>query len=335
MQNYHKKYLFLTILCCLLLFVWIAATVLLTGGREISDFTARDGVVFGIFCVTELATLFLTFLFARKTRKIPLPEAEPAPVDKVQRRRGILLYLSALALGFLSWFLGLRFGSALSLSLLRGGFWSCVIAAVGFFGLSILLDVLINRRLSQRSLADMSKYIDSHREKDCDHAQRKLRLLKRIRVFTGLYTLCLTILALALGFFGGALTTNSTDFQTLIVFLSAFVYLSVLSRIHFPEPCPKPEDDPLLARHEDYPVLYCIARKAAESQGWQGDILIRFHPECNAGIQLQRNTCRIHLGVLLLDLLTEENCWQSFAMNFPILPGSRPWISPRSAIIPG
>ena len=50
MHNYHKKYLILTILCGLLLFVWIGATVLLTGGREISDFTRQDRVIFTVFC---------------------------------------------------------------------------------------------------------------------------------------------------------------------------------------------------------------------------------------------------------------------------------------------
>lgn len=316
MQNYHKKYLLLTILFAFLMFVWVIVAVSLTGGREISDFTEQDRLFFTVFGAVELLNLFLLFLFAKKARKTPLPEAEPFPVDKVQRRRGVLLFISALMLGFGSWFLGLRFGRELSPSLLRGGFWSFVALTVVIFGLSLGLDILFNRRLSKRSLADMSKYIDSHREAGLDHGQRKLLHIKRIRVFTKLYTLFLTLLALALGFFGGALTAGSTDFQTLIVFLSAFVYLSVLSRIHFPQSLPKPEDDPFLANREDYPVLYSIARKAAESQGWQGDIQILLHPECNAGIQLQRNTCRIHLGVLLLDLLTEEELLSVFCHEF-------------------
>ena len=316
MQNYHKKYPFLTILFAFLMFVWVIAAVLFTGGKDISDFTEQDRLFFTVFVAIELLNLFLLFLFAKKARKTPLPEAESFPADKKQRRRGILLFISALVLGFGSWFLGLRFGREFSPSLLRGGFGSCVALAVVVFGLSIGLDILFNRKLSKRSLADMSKYIDSHREAGLDHGQRKLLHLKRIRVFTKLYTLFLGILALALGFFGGALTAGGTDFQTLIVFLSAFVYLSVLSRNHFPQSLPKPEDDPFLASQEDYPVLYGIARKATESQGWQGDIQILFHPECNAGIQLQRNTCRIHLGVLLLDLLTEEELLSVFCHEF-------------------
>lgn len=316
MQNDHKKYLFLTILCGFLMFAWIGAAVFMTGGREIADFSEQDGLIFSIFIVAELVNLFLLFLFAKKARTAPLPETGPVPVNKVQRRRGILLFISALVLGFASWFLGLRFGRNLPVHLLRAGFWSCAALTVVIFGLSIGIDILFNRRLSKRSLADMSKYIDSHREGGLDHGQQKLLLLKRIRFFTKLYTACLALLALVIGFFGGALTADNTSCQTLICFASGFVYLSALSRIHFPEVTPKPEEDTLLANREDYPILYGIARKAAESQGWQGEIQILFHPECNAGIQLQRNTCRIHLGVLLLDLLTEEELLSVFCHEF-------------------
>ena len=105
MQNYHKKYLLLTILFAFLMFVWVIVAVSLTGGREISDFTEQDRQFFAVFGAVELLNLFLLFLFAKKARKTPLPEVEPFPVDKVQRRRGILLFISALMLAaFVEWF---------------------------------------------------------------------------------------------------------------------------------------------------------------------------------------------------------------------------------------
>ena len=68
MQNYHKKYLFLTILFAFLMFVWVIAAVLFTGGKDISDFTEQDRLFFILFAAAELLNLFLLFLFGKKAR---------------------------------------------------------------------------------------------------------------------------------------------------------------------------------------------------------------------------------------------------------------------------
>ena len=69
MQNYHKKYLLLTILCGFLMFAWVVAAVLLTDGKELSDFTEQDRLFFTVFAAAELLNLFLLFFFGKKARK--------------------------------------------------------------------------------------------------------------------------------------------------------------------------------------------------------------------------------------------------------------------------
>ena len=63
----HKRYRFtmiLTFLFCALMFVEIGITVLLTGARDIPEFTSRDYIIFYLFIATELITVVVTFTFA-------------------------------------------------------------------------------------------------------------------------------------------------------------------------------------------------------------------------------------------------------------------------------
>ena len=63
MNKENKKYLIPTLVAVVLMFVWIFVTVALTGGREISDFTDTDKMIFVGFLVVELLTVTAIIFF--------------------------------------------------------------------------------------------------------------------------------------------------------------------------------------------------------------------------------------------------------------------------------
>lgn len=56
-----------------LLFINIFITVLLTGGRELNEFSKADTIIAIIMCVAELAVFVITFYFADKAGKMLVP----------------------------------------------------------------------------------------------------------------------------------------------------------------------------------------------------------------------------------------------------------------------
>ena len=70
MNRENRKYFIPTIIATALMFVWIFVTVALTGGREISDFTDIDKMIFVGFLVVELLTVASIIFFIVKAQKL-------------------------------------------------------------------------------------------------------------------------------------------------------------------------------------------------------------------------------------------------------------------------
>ncbi len=69
----RKKTVFLVFLMLGLSFVWIFATIFLTGARDIPEFSKTDWIIFSVMWVLEIPTIVAMFVFALSTRKINLP----------------------------------------------------------------------------------------------------------------------------------------------------------------------------------------------------------------------------------------------------------------------
>ncbi|MBQ5837220.1 MAG: hypothetical protein IIW39_00980 [Clostridia bacterium] len=66
----------------------------------------------------------------------------------------------------------------------------------------------------------------------------------------------------------------------------------------------------------DYPLIYAVADKAAKTVGVYGEIRIVFINDCNAAIGRIKNVISLQLGVVLLDVLTEDELYQVLLHEF-------------------
>jgi len=320
--NKSKKYVVAMIISILLMFLWILLTVHLTDGRDIAEFTDADRQIFTGFCIVEAITVILMLLFAKKVVKIrrengelPTPVA-PTRLEKILRRRGVLLLSAAIVLGFATSILGLACGYLLPFKSYRAVFWICAPIPVALGAASVLLRYLYFNQLEKKSVAETQTFLLSHREQAVATAAEKLRLLANLRKLTHGYAFLIALLAFVSGVCGGAMTIGNTSVQTLIMWWSAFLYLCALTRLQLPTPAALLEDDPGIAREEEYPQLYAIAKASAQSQGWDGKILIRLQDDCNAGVRKFGDSCCIYMGVILLNILTKEEMQAVFCHEF-------------------
>lgn len=315
----QMKSLLPVLVCIVLMFVWIFVAVALTGGREIADFTPADYKFFVGFLAAEAVTVVIMFMFAVKAGKVNKPVSESVPptrLEKILRRRGVLLLVCAGALGFATFLLGLIAENLSSRNTAAWFFWICAILPVLLAALSVALQTSYFRRLEKKTVAQMQDFVLSHREQAEETARLKLRQLGFIRRLTACLAVFFAVLGVGCGFWGGILTGSNTTFHVPVIFWSALLYLCALTRLRLPTPVALIEDDPYRASEEDYPVIYAIARASAKSQGWEGKIAIRFTDECNAGVRKEGDTCRLYLGVTLLNLLTEEELQAVFCHEF-------------------
>ena len=69
-------------------------------------------------------------------------------------------------------------------------------------------------------------------------------------------------------------------------------------------------------KRSDYPLIYSIAYKAAKTVGVNGEIKIVFINACNAAIARIKNVISLQLGVVLLNVLTEDELYQVLLHEF-------------------
>jgi hypothetical protein len=300
----------------------IPLTVFLTGGRDISDFTQTDKLVFGVFLALELCVVTAMLLLANKLGKANLaarPELAPpklSPTERIIRRRSILLQVLAGVLALLACFLGAVAGKALGEPLRARGMTLslCVLAAVPLLG---LLSWLIGRgraeRLRRMNVEQLQSWIQSHREQAESVAESKLRLLGRLRRASGAYAVLITLLGLAGAFFAGA--ALRTDLA-LPVLLAAMITDLGVTRFRFPTPQTVLQESGSLLDEEDFPTIYALSRKAARAYGRKAPLRIALTADCNAGIGWVNQTDLLRLGATLLSLFSEEELYTVLLHEF-------------------
>ena len=128
-------------------------------------------------------------------------------------------------------------------------------------------------------------------------------LLKGILLENPVFVL---ILAMAVAILGGILIIPwGSSFYALCLFYSMFLFASVYARIHRRKQIPLSEDTVTLSK-TDYPLLYDLARKAADRVGSTDEILIIPTWNCSASILKDRDRTLLQLGVILMHSLSEE-----------------------------
>ncbi len=323
MTDKSKKYL-IGLLCAIVaMFLWIFVAVGLTGGREVEDFTDSDKIIMTVFAVVEIATVIVTLLFAillgNEQGKIFRHQVHTAEInrDKNTQRRGTILLVLAFAAAFGAMIGGIVLSKELSAQLqnLSGWLLGIIIAVASAV---LLLNIVLKKwyvgRFEKRQVSQVQQFIYSHRDSAEQTAVRKLSLLKMWRRLTGVYALLLGVLGLCVALCGGILYNSGSAVP--LCFVAFLLIMCTFSRIHFPVSQNIFDKDKTYVSEEQYPHLYAVAKKAAQTMGCDGRIRVALLSNCNAGIAKVGQTYSVQMGVILLSTFSEEEVYSVLLHEF-------------------
>lgn len=223
-------------------------------------------------------------------------------------------------LSFVSAVLASLIGVVVSESVLQNKVWLLTLTIIFLLPLLLLVFNVSSQRhfvkkMSSLKVADINTFLNSHRNDAEKTAKEKFRELQRIRRFTALYTVLIALTGIASAVFGGVLAKSEFIPYIIFILYSAMLFCSVYSRIHKKTPLAVDEDVVTISQN-DYPVIYSLASKAAKSVGYEKEILIIPEWDCSASILCDNKRAYLTIGVVLLDILTEEELYAILLHEF-------------------
>lgn len=296
------------VVCPTLFFVWLLIAVLLFDPGD--ELTAKDTKVLICLGVAEAITLTAAFFLSRKVKKDEVPETVPvkSAYEKLSEKRGTFLMIAAFVIAFVfligGLFLGIRaaqYHSVYVICLVCCCALPVILGVVGYF-----IKKRYEAKLYNMRIAEIRQYMLSHRAMAAETAAQKLRLLKKLRLASDIYAVFLALLGAGIAVCGGALLS---DWAVAVIAVSAMPILACLARIRFPLGKEFFADDESCVDAADYPELYRLAEKARATLGCEGEVRISFDPECNAGISKVGNVYWVRLGVVLLNIMSEDELY--------------------------
>ena len=328
MTHKTKKHLVGFLCAIVAMFLWIFVAVVLTGGREVEDFTDNDKILMTVFMVVEIATVLVVFLFVvllgKERGKNFQQQVQMAQtnLDKNTQKHRIALLVLAFALALGTMIGGIVLKKALSAQQQNFCGWligiSIAVAAV-FLLLSIVFKDWYVGRFEKQQIGQVQQFIYSHRDRAEQTAAEKLSLLKKWRVFTGVYGLLLGGLGLCVALCGGILYSSGSAVP--LCYVAFLLIMCAFSRIRFSVSRNVFDEDKAYVLEEQYPRLYAIAKKAAQTVGCDGEIRVALLPNCNAGIAKVGQIYSVQMGAILLSTLSEEEVYSVLLHEFAHMAG--------------
>ncbi len=322
MKKQPVNNLLITIILAALMFVWIFITVALTGGRETSDFTQTDKIIFACFVAVELLTVIFTFVFAaragKNNEKLNTNNPQVNHMPKEQRAinfRGYIILILALVMGIISVLVGVSLKNIIPSTFAYGGFAAAITLSVAIAVINIILKRAYVKKLDKRSVEEAQEFMLSHREHAEDTSRKKAALLKKIRIATCLYSLVFVLLGAILGVCGGA-ALDADDIPAFFFFMSGFLWLCAFSRIRFAPPKVIFDEYTSYVTEKDFPLLYQTVRQAADKLGHKDNIRISLLADCNVGISRMGNIISVQIGIILLSVCSREEIYTLMLHEF-------------------
>ncbi|MBE6638634.1 MAG: hypothetical protein E7616_04160 [Ruminococcaceae bacterium] len=159
------------------------------------------------------------------------------------------------------------------------------------------------------SARQAQEYYLSRRDKAMQDLPRVVKKMIRMRHITEGYSLFLLLSGLFVAFSMGIGRTSASF--TLAPFYLIYGFLCRIA------PRTKKFSFEGYSNPETYPAIHGMAKRAADSVGIEGNIRILFCPDSSASIaKVGRKTYSLHLGVELLDILSEEELYQILIHEF-------------------
>ena len=231
----------------------------------------------------------------------------------------ILAYFSAL----LASVAGLLFGT----QLIESTLWMAALAVLALLPLLLIpFQMIAHKRIMQNlqrsKVADLHAFMVSHRNDAEKTAKEKLKLLCRIRCFTTAYMLLMALLAIAIAVLGGVLMASHSTLYTLCVLYSGLIFLSVYARCRKKAPLILGETAMVVLPNE-YPCIHALVQKAANCVGCDKEVAIVLAGDCTASIVTDQKRAFLQIGVVLLNVLTEEELYAVLLHEFSHITGKK------------
>lgn len=178
--------------------------------------------------------------------------------------------------------------------------------AVAFFLINVIGFGIYEKKSNVTVEQRRNNYLERRDEalKDLPKSVGRIVLWRRIVVA---YSVFIFFFALSFSFLMGV------GGQAGLTILPVYLLYGLLTRI---APITKRFSFEGYSTPESYPYLHNLAKNVAEKLGMKGKIRIVFFPDCNAGIAKIGKYYSLQLGVLLLDMLTEDELCQVLIHEF-------------------
>ena len=182
------------------------------------------------------------------------------------------------------------------------------ILPVLLFVANLLLSKQYIKKIKRAKVADMQGYMLRHRTEAEKTSVVLLRKLQGLRRTATVYAVFLGILAASASLLGGMLYTIGYGLFYLCVLYAGTIFYAVYARIRKEEPATL-NDDVLVLQKDQYTNIYNTVSRAAQALSCRGEITVLLSLDCNAGIVRDGNRYYLQLGVILLNLLSEEELY--------------------------
>ncbi len=213
------------------------------------------------------------------------------------------------------------FGSAFLISL-AGVVWNTIApngALTAVFGVLAVLPILLlvanllaakrfMAGINRAKVADMQNKMLRQRELAQQASGKLLSRLQGIRHAATAYAIFVWLLGACAAIFAGMLASVSTTLYLPLLFYAGLIFHAAYSRIYKPTSPEINPNAPVLNRSE-YPKIYAAVDRAANALGCRGDITVRLNMDCNAGILRDGKTFYLQIGIVLLNILSEEELY--------------------------
>lgn len=213
------------------------------------------------------------------------------------------------------------FGSAFLISL-AGVVWNTIApngALTAVFGVLAVLPILLlvanllaakrfMAGINRATVADIHNTMLRQRELAQQASGKLLSRLQGIRHAATAYAIFVWLLGACAAIFAGMLASVSTTIYLPLLFYAGLIFHAAYSRVYKPTPPEINPNAPVLNRSE-YPKIYAAVDRAANALGCRGDIIVRLNMDCNAGILRDGKTFYLQIGIVLLNILSEEELY--------------------------
>lgn len=224
-------------------------------------------------------------------------------------------YIAAYLSSFAIFLMGIVLESFLNSNVIITVLFVLALLPILLFVINIIFSKLYAKRINQTKVADMHEYMLGHRKDAEKTSATLLKKLQKIRRATTVYAIFLCIMAASASLLGGMFYDEASIIMHISVLYGGTVFFAVFARLKKSAPFIL-DESMIVLKQQDYPHIYSIASRAAKKLGCQKDITIMLTLDCNAGIFNATNGYYIHLGITLLNLLSEEELYCIFLHEF-------------------